>query len=324
MAVLFDILVLAAIGFFAWRGFLYGVIATAWVAVQTLLSFSLGLLLLEVLSSPVSDGLRFLLEPMLPQGFAFEAWSVFLTFTAASGAGLAALRWLVPGPHLAIDEELSLAEKVGGGVAGAAGGAVLAGGILVALSMQPLTAAVRPPANRMYCDAGEMVILATARFTGDSHNGWWVVAYGEPPADRSDPQAKVTSEPWFDPDFNSRFDEGESFSDFNQDGVFTQDIYYQDLDGSNARRPGLADKYRAGRWDFSLKADSRRLGSAAAPQEDRQPASPPQTSPPEPERPPTAAAAENTQSSPPDRPKAVNSDPPPGEPKPQRNPLDDF
>ena len=256
MATLFDVLVLGGIGLCGWFGFQRGLIPAVWVAIQVFLSVSLGLLIGESLSSLISDGLRFALEPTLPQGFPFEAWSVFLAFMTASWAPLAAFRWLLPGPDVS-DEELSLAERAGGGLAGILGGTVFAGGVLVSLSMQPLIAAIRPPANAMYCDAGRLVIGTAGQFAGESHDGWSLVAFGEPTADRSVVTAKITSEPWHDPDFNSRHDEGETFADVDGDGIFTKDLRYVDADNSGSRRLGLYDKYRAGRWDFSLKSDNR-------------------------------------------------------------------
>lgn len=328
MAILFDVLVLGGIGLCGWLGFQRGLIPTVWLALQVFISVSLGLLLGESLSSIISDGLRFLLEPTLPQGFPFEAWSVFLAFMIAAWAPLAALRWLLPGPDVS-DEELALAEQAGGGLAGILGGTVFVGGVLVSLSMQPLIAAIRPPANAMYCDAGRLVIGTAGRFSGESHDGWSLVAFGEPAADRSVVTAKITSEPWHDPDFNSRYDEGEAFADVDGDGIFTKDLRYVDADNSGSRRLGLYDKYRAGCWDFSLKSDNRDRNpvAAAATEETSDGESATgdavATTVADDDTSPAALETDDGENVTP-RPTVTETPPPPTETTPAKDPLDDF
>lgn len=328
MAIFFDLLVLSVISGCGLLGFQRGIIPSVWMAMQVFISVSFGLLVGETLSSPISDGLRFLLEPLLPQGFPFEAWSVFLAFMIAAWGQLAALRWLLPGP-VGSDDDLSAAEHIAGGIAGIVGGIVFVGGVLVTLSMQPAFRLLQPPANSLYCDAGRVVIGTAGKFTAVSHNDGAFVAFGEPAVVRANTSTKTTSEPWYDLDFNSQYDEGESFADIDGDSIFTKNLPYLDVDNNGSRLLGLYDKYRAGRWDFSLKSDNRDVDASAvfAPDEGEDVSSLPDDTTSNAE-----VAADDVQAAPPESdgrpavspPMSIKPSTPPTESSPVKDPLDDF
>jgi hypothetical protein len=51
--------------------------------------------------------------------------------------------------------------------------------------------------------------------------------------------------------------EADRFRDLDENGAFSNDLYYTDVDGDHMRRIGMIDKYVCGCWTSALNHDDR-------------------------------------------------------------------
>ena len=152
-----------------------------------------------------------------------------------------------------------LVDKVGGGLLGGIAGIIVAGGVLLALSILPLPSTLRLAPDTLRFDPGSGLLRTFARVAvpdktqqnillegdlgGEDGNGWAVVTVDEatgvarypekpvppePPADGSKPApfdpppTRIWSEPFADRNGNGTRDETEAFLDYVPDGTFTK------------------------------------------------------------------------------------------------------
>lgn len=268
-AIVIDLMVLLALLYCVWLGADRGLVLSAATGVEILGSLVVALLLHESIAATIGGGVEKAIGPFLPRGIAYEAYAIFFAFAGILW-GLLACLWLTVHQRLIESdfETLPLADRIGGGIAGGMAGMLLLGAVLLTWSTCPLFSSLRFPAAGMNFDVGRLALRTAGSFMGDYHEGSSVVLYGEPVASRSEshPQLGLASETWFDRGESGDINEAEdSFFDLDDDGSFTKDLYYLDLDEDGSRRVGLVEKYVIGRWDSYLASNSRPLPSEEKP-----------------------------------------------------------
>ena len=256
MITLFDLLVVAAILGFAYRGWIAGLEAASIEALELLACLSVAVLTHEAVAGFLHAGVTLALGDGVS-----VSWSVLLAFSLLAWGSFACIRLLVHG-KAADDEDQEgdvdpLGDRVAGAIAGGFGGALFVGGALVTISMVPFLAGMKPSGDRMLLDVGKTVLRAGGQFAAERHEGRSLPLWGEPPSRASDQTARLTSEPWFDADDNGDYSEADRFRDVDGNGTFSKDLYYTDVDGDGVRRIGLIDKYVVGRWDVLLNSNNR-------------------------------------------------------------------
>lgn len=274
MITLVDLLIVAAVlGFAFWGWRTGGAIATT-AALELLACLAVAVVLHEWLAG--------LLHHVAATAFGdavSSGWSVLLAFAILAWGTFATLRMQChrrPGDDESDEaDDDPLLDRLLGAAAGAAGGVVFVGGVLVTLSMVPFLAGLKPSGDRLVLDAGKFVLRAMGQFVHERHEGWPIPLWGEPPSRSAVASARLTSEPWFDADDDGACTVADRYRDVDGNGTFSKDLYYTDVDRDGMRRIGLIDKYVAGRWDAGLMSDDRPRPDAAKPP---QPAVPPQPS----------------------------------------------
>jgi len=327
MITLCDLLVVALILAAAYWGWLVGLQQASVAALEVLACLSGAILLHE----PVAGFLHGVFTAVLGDWLS-QAWSIAIAFSILAWGSLTGLRlWLHRTAKDDADDGTEadpLGDRLAGGVAGGVGGALLAGGILITVSMLPILAGLKPSGDRMLLDVGKTVLRATGHFLPGQDQPRVLPVWGEPPSKMSVLSSRLTSEPWFDTDDDAAFGDADRFRDVDGNGVFTKDLYFVDLDGDGIRWVGLVDKYVAGRWDGGLISNDRPRPEPKTPPvtSPQQPADSPKKKPSEPA---PAAPSEPKRPEPP-RPDATRPDTPPTEsPKPEKpvsekKPEDDF
>lgn len=222
-----------------------------------------------------------------------SGWSVLVAFSFLAWGTFAILRLQCHRRPADDDEETDddpLIDRLVGAGAGAVGGTVFVGGVLVTLSMVPFLAGLKPSGDRLVLDAGKLVLHAMGQFIHERHEGWAVPLWGEPPSRSAVASARLTSEPWFDADDDGTCTDADRYRDVDGNGTFSKDLYYTDVDRDGMRRIGLIDKYVAARWDVGLMSDDRPRPDAAKPAQPPAPSEPPKpVQPSKPARSPTPA-----------------------------------
>jgi hypothetical protein len=269
-----DLLIVAAVfglAFWGWRA--GGAIAT-----------TAGLELLACLAVAVvfHETLAGLLHSITVTAFGdtvSSGWSVLLAFAILAWGSFAILRTQCHRRPADDDDDETdedpLLDRLVGAVAGAVGGIVLVGGVLVTLSMVPFLAGLKPSGDRLVLDAGKFVLRAMGQFVHERHEGWPLPLWGEPPSRSAVASARLTSEPWFDADDDGSCTDADRHRDVDGNGTFSKDLYYTDVDGDGMRRIGMIDKYVAARWDAGLMSDDRPRPDAPKPAQPPGPAPPP-------------------------------------------------
>lgn len=254
-----DLAIVAVVAYFGWLGSDRGIFEMAALGLQLTASIGLAFLLLE----PTADLITWLMESsvgaFLPQDFPFQAWGMFLAFLVLFWTPFLLL-WVNLHPRLIGPGDMKtpqMIEKAGGALVGGLNGVLLLGCGLVTLSMLPFFQGLKPNPDALLFDVGRSVLRTAGAFSPGWHEGHSLVLDGEPPTRTPSATDRLCSEPWQDVDDNSTFNEGDRFRDSNNDGKFTEDLYYTDIDGNSARRIGLIEKYVVGRWDFYLKVNDR-------------------------------------------------------------------
>lgn len=164
-----------------------------------------------------------------------------------------------------------IVDKVAGVLAGAAGGFVLGGAILVGWSMADLSPGLRVAAAHLPVDSGASVLRVFARFVGRAASPADLLFEGDRPA--ADPLAAGVvraSEPFADANGNGAWDAGaepaaggEPYLDVDGNGSFTRDLAWDDARGDGRRTTGLHDCYRLAEWSRVRAMHAPRIESAA-------------------------------------------------------------
>lgn len=285
-AFIIDLTVIGTVCYLAWLGSDRGIFEMAALGLQLLVSVILGILLLEPVASMIGDGLLLAFGPFLPEGVAYEAWGLFLGFMLLVWLPFMVLFTNLH-PRIARDcdmRSVTMIEKIGGAIVGGLDGILVLGAALITLSILPFFDGLKVNGNSLHFDVGKVVLSAAGGFAGEWHEGRSLVMLGEPPSRESVATARLSSEPRCDLDADGAPSEADRFCDVDENGIFTKDLYYDDIDGDSARRVGMIEKYVVGRWDADLVTMDRdrpkpeRAGnSAPAP-----PAATAQTPPPSP------------------------------------------
>lgn len=144
-----------------------------------------------------------------------------------------------------------LIDKIGGVVIGSLAGVVIAGTILVMLSVMPIPAAYSIDGARTKYDLGTRVLKTFASLIESDVAAREVLLNGEVPA--GEPAGgPETSELFVDLNGNGLFDgEGEAaerYLDRDGNGSFTPRVAYTDTNGNGVRDIGLLERYRLRAW----------------------------------------------------------------------------
>jgi hypothetical protein len=249
-----DLAVLGAVLYVGWLGSDRGIFEMAAFGLQLLAAVILGLLLLEPLADVLSSGLQSGLGPFLPDWISLEAWSLFLSFALLCWVPFLILLVNVH-PRFAGGGEMksvSTIEKIGGALVGGIDGLVVVGVILITLSLLPFLDGLKVNGNHVHFDVGRAVLSAASGFAGEWHEGRSLAMLGEPASRESVPESRLSSEPRCDSGEGGESSEVARFYDVDENGSFTKDLYYLDVDGSSSRRIGMVEKYVVGRWDGNV------------------------------------------------------------------------
>ncbi len=144
-----------------------------------------------------------------------------------------------------------LIDKIGGVVIGSLAGVVIAGTILVMLSVMPIPAAYSIDGAQTKYDLGTRVLKTFASLIESDVAAREVLLNGEVPA--GEPAGgPETSELFVDLNGNGLFDgEGEAaerYLDRDGNGSFTPRVAYTDTNGNGVRDIGLLERYRLRAW----------------------------------------------------------------------------
>jgi len=312
MITLFDLLIVAAIVALAYRGWLVGLEAASVAALELLACLSIAVMLHEAVAGVLHAAFVMLLGDGVGQ-----SWSILLAFGMLAWGAFALIRMLCHRPPSEDDPDTDidpLGDRLGGAVAGCFGGVIFVGGVLVTLSMVPFLAGFKPSGDRMLLDVGKTVLRAACQFAVEPEGRRSLPLWGEPASRMTQPDARLTSEPWFDADDNGGFTDADRYRDVDGSGTFTKDLYFEDIDGDGFRRVGMIDKYVAGRWDSSLISNDR-------PRPDLKKPTPPKPASPKP-TPPQPASSKPTPPQP-APPKPTPAQPTPAAPRPSVPPGSD-
>lgn len=275
-----DLAVLGTVLYVGWLGSDRGIFEMAAFGLQLLLAVILGLLLLEPVADMLSNGLESGLGPFLSDSTGLEAWSLFLSFALLCWVPFLILLINVH-PRFAGGGEMKsipTIEKIGGALVGGIDGLVIVGVILITLSLLPFFDGLKVNGNHVYFDVGRIVLRAVSGFAGEWHEGRSLAMLGEPASRESIPEARLSSEPRYDLNEDSESSEAVRFYDVDENGSFTKDLYYIDVDGSSSRRIGMIEKYVVGRWDGNvviMDRDRPQPVSQQAPPPNQLPKAPP-------------------------------------------------
>jgi len=141
-------------------------------------------------------------------------------------------------------------DQFGGLIMGGLAGLVVAGGVLLALSVAPLPPAYRIDGSRLSFDMGSRMLDVFARCLGIDAKARDVLLRGEPgTAAAGGPVARPAwSEPFVDADGSLTRSDGEAFVDSDTNGTFTPELTANDINGNGRRDVGLLEHYRIGHW----------------------------------------------------------------------------
>jgi len=141
-------------------------------------------------------------------------------------------------------------DQFGGLIVGGLAGLVVAGGVLLALSVAPLPPAYRIDGSRLSLDMGSRMLDVFARCLGIDAKARDVLLRGEPgTAAAGGPIARPAwSEPFVDADGSLTRSDGEAFVDSDANGTFTPELTANDINGNGRRDVGLLEHYSIGHW----------------------------------------------------------------------------
>lgn len=253
-AFIIDLAVIGTVCYLAWLGSDRGIFEMAVLGLELLVSVILGVLLLEPLAHVLGAGLEAGLGPFLPQSMSAEAWGLFFSFLLLCWLPFLVLFTNVhPRFAAGVDmKSITTIEKIGGGLMGGIDALLILGTILITVSLLPFLQGVKVNGNSLHFDVGKLVLRTAAGFAGEWHEGRSLVMQGEPPSRESVATARLSSEPRYDLDEDGSPSEADRFSDVDENGTFTKDLYYDDIDGDSARRIGMIEKYVVGSWDGGM------------------------------------------------------------------------
>lgn len=180
----------------------------------------------------------------LPDAYAFPA-AFGLLFVGAAVAIRLTVGEVVPAEAVRFTPAI---DKGAGGLVGALAGYVLAGAVLIALSIMPLPSALRIDGSKLRFDAGSKLLNTFARCVESDEAARELLVEGEPPVLKASADSTAASELFADGNGNDAYDDGEAYIDADENGVFTLQLPYVDSNGNGRRDVGLAEAYRLAAW----------------------------------------------------------------------------
>jgi hypothetical protein len=262
---MFDLIVAGAVAYAAWYGSKAGPVRMTIQALELTVAVIAGLLLHEPLANLLLLAFE-QVEPFLPSDLPYQMIAVAGAFVLIAGGGYGLIRVqyhakdppvLTEGSSDEDEEQPALLDRALGAASGMAFGIVACGAVFVGLSMLPVPSLLRVNPQAMTFDVGGMVLRMAGAFEPDWHEGKSLIVYGEPASTASDAMALLANEPWFDVDEDGQLGDADRFSDSDENGAYSKDLYFADLDGDGMRRIGLYEKFAAGRWDLYLISSTR-------------------------------------------------------------------
>lgn len=267
MDLLFDLIVLACVLFFAYLGWEKGMWTAGVAALELLACLSLAVLLHEPIANFLTPWMWSLVSSELSQ-----TWAILITFGLLAWVPFAVLRYRCHKEekvNLDFVDIDPLSDRIGGAIAGGVGGVLFVGGILVTVSMTPFLAPMKPSGDRLMFDVGKVVLQTCGHFVIERPEGYEgppLPIFGGPVSTKLDKRAILTCEPWRDVNDDTEFsEETDRYRDVDASGGYTKDLYAADVDGTGRRRIGLIDKYVTGCWDTLLLAQTRKRTDVAKP-----------------------------------------------------------
>jgi len=255
---MYDLLVIAAVIGCAWLGSTKGLHWTTSIALELAAALGLAFLVHEPVAAVVAAFIRLVAEPFLPQGTDYQWFAILVAFLVACWVPFSlCVYFLQRGDEGGTLDFPPLADRLGGAMVGGLLGILIAGSVLVTLSMVPLPGLLKPAPGGMFFDVGSLVLRAVGRLAPETHEGWSLVLEGEPASQSSSLFAKLTNEPWCDVDGDSTQTDKDRYRDVDGGGMYSKDLYFVDVDRDGSRRIGLIDKYVTGCWDSSLNSSPR-------------------------------------------------------------------
>lgn len=262
-----DLAVIGTVCYLAWLGSDRGIFEMSALGLQLLVSVILGILLLEPVASVLGAGLESALGPFLPQSMSPEALALFLSFLLLCWLPFLILFTNVHSRLAGVGDmrSITMVEKIGGALMGGIDGLLILGTILITVSLLPFLQGIKVDGNSLHFDVGRAVLRTAAGFAGDWHEGRSLVMQGEPPSRESVATARLSSEARYDLDQDGQPSEADRFYDVDDNGGFTKDLYYDDLNQDSARRIGMIEKYVVGRWDGYIVIQDRERPTQESP-----------------------------------------------------------
>ncbi len=210
----------------------------------------------------------------MPKAYAFAAAALLGAVIPAVGIRLA-IGAAVPQDAVRFEP---LVDKIGGGAIGAMAGVIVAGGVLILMSLAPLPDSLVIDSSKLRFDMGKRMLQSFVRCVEFDPERRRLLLEGEPwkavdkddmgrpryplrpeppepPADGSPappfelPPTGLWSEPFADRNGNKTWDQGEPFLDDDGNGVFSRAVQADDLSGNQDREVGLLDRYATRQWE---------------------------------------------------------------------------
>ncbi|MBM4010108.1 MAG: cadherin repeat domain-containing protein [Planctomycetes bacterium] len=228
----------AALGFVGYRSGLFLALVAA-LAIMTAFCGALGL---APDLAKYFETLRWLPAIVLPLAY----FLIFVGVLLAATAGVTSCiteddAWLSP-----------KIDRIGGGIAGAFAGWLLAGALLVGWSMIELPVGVRPPVPSQTRDAGTWVLEMFTRLCEPKTVKRERLLEGDAVRDKGAAGGDVVqaTEPFDDVDLDGRRGDGEPFIDKDRSSSFTirQAVTDHATDVNGVRDVGLLDRYWLSAW----------------------------------------------------------------------------
>jgi len=195
----------------------------------------------------------------VPAAFAFPAAFGLLLVGTAVGIRLA-IGARVPRDVVRF---APLIDQLGGGLVGAVAGMVVAGTLLIALSIAPLPPAFSLDGTQLRFDMGTRLLRTFGRCAEPKDEPRDLLLDGEPPA--SSPTGLVCSELFADANGNGSYDGGdagkERYIDADRNGAFTPQLPFADANANGKRDVGLLERYRLGAWERATVMHSPTIAS---------------------------------------------------------------
>lgn len=146
---------------------------------------------------------------------------------------------------------------------GAVAGMVVAGALLIACSILPLPESLMIEGTKLRFDMGTRLLRTFVRCVEPAEAARALLLDGEPPTQQ--PTGLVCSELFADTNRNGKYDaEGDSrerYIDSDNNGAFTPQLPFADMNSNGRRDVGVLERYRLAAWERAAVMHSPAIGS---------------------------------------------------------------